>query len=46
MQAADGARKIDPRPAAKYVRLMTGNRRHVSAMCHIAAPPLVRMAHC
>jgi len=44
--AADGARKIDPQLAAKYVRLMTGNRHHVSAMCHIAAILLVRIAHC
>jgi Transposase IS116/IS110/IS902 family len=44
--AADQARKIDPQLAAKYQRLMTGNRHHCSAICHLATLLLTRIATC
>jgi len=44
--AADGARKTDPRLAAKYVRLMATDRHHDSALCHIATALLTRIATC
>ena len=34
--AADQARKVDPQFAAKYQRLMAGDRHHESAICHLA----------
>ena len=34
--AADQARKVDPQIAAKYQRLMAGDRHHDSAICHLA----------
>ncbi len=34
--AADHARKVDPQLAAKYQRLMSGDRHHDSAICHLA----------
>jgi len=44
--AADSARKTDPQLAAKYVRLMSGDRHHDSAICHIATALLTRVATC
>lgn len=44
--AADSARKTDPQLAAKYVRLMNSDRHHDSALCHIAAVLLTRIATC
>ena len=44
--AADQARKIDPQLAAKYKRLMTTERHHDSATCHIATILLTRIATC
>jgi hypothetical protein len=44
--AADGARKTDPRRAAKYARLMATDRHHDSALCHIATARLTRIATC
>jgi transposase len=44
--AADQARKIDPQLAAKYQRLMTGDRHHSSAICHLATLLLTRIATC
>ena len=44
--AADHARKIDPQLAAKYKRLMTTERHHDSATCHIATALLTRIATC
>ena len=42
--AADQARRIDPQLAAKYARLMAGDRHHDSAICHIATNLLTRIA--
>ena len=44
--AADQARKVDPQIAAKYQRLMTGNRHHDSAICHLATLLVTRIASC
>lgn len=44
--AADQARKIDPQIAAKYQRLMAGDRHHTSAICHLATIMLTRIATC
>ncbi len=44
--AADQARKIDPQLAAKYQRLMSTERHHDSAICHIATILLTRIATC
>ncbi|MCE5290287.1 MAG: IS110 family transposase [Nocardiaceae bacterium] len=44
--AADQARKIDPQLAAKYARLMSGDRHRNSAMCHLATTLLTRIATC
>ncbi|BBX16016.1 hypothetical protein MDUV_08760 [Mycolicibacterium duvalii] len=44
--AADQARKIDPQIAAKYQRLMTGDRHHDSAICHLATLLVTRIATC
>ena len=44
--AADQARKVDPQIAAKYQRLMTGDRHHSSAICHLATIMLTRIATC
>ena len=44
--AADHARFVDPQLAAKYARLMTRTRHHSSAVYHIAAPLLTRIATC
>jgi len=44
--AADQARKIDPQIAAKYQRLMTGDRHHDSAICHLATLLITRIASC
>jgi transposase len=44
--AADSARKVDPQIAAKYQRLMAGDRHHTSAICHLAAHLLTRIATC
>jgi hypothetical protein len=44
--AADQARKVDPQIAAKYQRLMTGNRHHDSAICHLATLLITRVATC
>ena len=44
--AADHARKIDPQLAAKYARLMSGDRHRDSALCHIATQLLTRIAAC
>jgi transposase len=44
--AADAARKIDPQLAAKYQRLMAGDRHHCSAICHLATLLLTRIATC
>jgi transposase len=42
--AADQARRIDPQLGAKYARLMSGDRHHDSAICHIATNLLTRIA--
>lgn len=44
--AADAARKTDPQLAAKYKRLMSTERHHDSAVCHIATTLLTRIATC
>lgn len=44
--AADHARKVDPQIAAKYQRLMAGDRHHSSAICHLATIMLTRIAAC
>lgn len=44
--AADQARKVDPQIAAKYQRLMAGDRHHDSAICHLAALLVTRIATC
>jgi transposase len=44
--AADQARRTDPQLGAKYARLMTGDRHHDSAICHIATNLLTRIATC
>lgn len=44
--AADKARQVDPQIAAKYHRLMTGDRHRDSALCHLAADLLTRIAAC
>ena len=44
--AADQARKVDPQIAAKYQRLMAGDRHHSSAICHLATTMLTRIATC
>ena len=44
--AADQARKIDPQIAAKYQRLMAGDRPHDSAICHLATLMVTRIATC
>ena len=44
--AADQARRTDPQLAAKYKRLMDTERRHDSAICHIATILLTRIATC
>lgn len=44
--AADSARKTDPQLAAKYKRLMDGDRHHDSAVCHIATILLTRIVAC
>ena len=44
--AADAARKVDPQIAAKYQRLMTGDRHHDSAICHLATLLVTRIATC
>lgn len=44
--AADQARKSDPQLAAKYVRLMSGDRHRDSAVCHLATNLLTRIAAC
>lgn len=44
--AADHARQVDPQLAAKYVRLMSGDRHRDSAICHLAADLLTRIATC
>lgn len=44
--AADAARRSDPQLAAKYQRLMAGDRHHDSAICHIATTLVTRIAAC
>lgn len=44
--AAEHARRADPQLAAKYQRLTAGNRHHNSAICHLAAVLLTRIAAC
>jgi len=44
--AADQARKVDPQIAAKYQRLMAGDRHHDSAICHLATQLVTRIATC
>ena len=44
--AADHARLVDPQLAAEYVRLMAGDRHRDSALCHLAADLLTRIAAC
>ena len=44
--AADQARLVDPQLAAKYVRLMAGDRHRDSAICHLATDLLTRIAAC
>jgi transposase len=44
--AADHARKVDPQIAAKYQRLMAGDRHHDSAICHLATSLVTRIATC
>ena len=45
-RAAHQARKVDPQIAAKYQRLMAGDRHHSSAVCHLATTMLTRIATC
>lgn len=44
--AADQARRIDPQLAAKYHRLMSADRHHISAVCTIATMLLTPVAAC
>lgn len=44
--AADQARKVDPQIAARYQRLMAGDRHHDSAICHLATLLVTRIATC
>lgn len=44
--AADHARLVDPQLAAKYMRLMSGDRHRDSAICHLATDLLTRIATC
>jgi transposase len=44
--AADQARKVDPQIAAKYQRLMSGDRHHDSAICHLATLLVTRIVTC
>ncbi|SFC82584.1 Transposase [Nocardioides terrae] len=44
--AADQARKVDPQIAAKYQRLMAGDRHHDSAICHLATLMVTRIVAC
>ena len=44
--AADQARKVDPQIAAKYQRLIAGDRHHDSAICHLATLMVTRIATC
>lgn len=44
--AADHARLVDPQLAAKYYRLMSGDRHRDSALCHLATNLLTRIATC
>ncbi|TQC47572.1 IS110 family transposase [Rhodococcus sp. WS4] len=44
--AADQARRVDPQFAAKYQRLMVGDRHHESAICHLATHLVTRIAAC
>lgn len=44
--AADHARLVDPQLAAKYVRLMSGDRHRDSAICYLATDLLTRIAAC
>jgi transposase len=45
--AADHARRLDPSLAARYHRLMTqAGKHHNSAVCHVGAVLLTRMAGC
>ncbi len=44
--AADHARLVDPQLAAKYARLMSGDRHRNSAICHLATDLLTRIATC
>lgn len=44
--AADQARHVDPQLAAKYRRLMSADRHRNSAVCHLAAVLLTRIATC
>jgi hypothetical protein len=44
--ASDHAGLVDPQLAAKYVRLMSGDRHRDSAVCHLAANLLTRIAAC
>lgn len=44
--AADQARKVDPQIAAKYQRLMAGDRHHDSAICHLATLLVTRITTC
>ena len=44
--AADHARLVDPQLAAKYVRLMAGDRHRDSAIYHLATDLLTRIAAC
>lgn len=44
--AADQARRVDPQLAAKYARLMSTDRHHDSAICHLATTLLTRVAAC
>ena len=44
--AADQARRCDPRLAAKYARLRNADKHHASALCHLATNLLTRIAAC
>jgi transposase len=45
--SADAARKVDPTLAQKYHRLMTvAGKHHTSALCHVSAVLLTRLASC
>jgi transposase len=45
--AADHARRVDPSLAARYHRLMTrAGKHHTSALCHVGAVLLTRIATC